>query len=56
MRLTPMQAIRKKCLDCCCGSTKEVALCPVTDCTLYPFRYGIRPETARNQGKEVKYT
>lgn len=27
--LTPMKAIRAKCLDCCCGSSVEVKLCPV---------------------------
>ena len=26
--LTPIKAIRAKCLDCCCGSAKEVELCP----------------------------
>lgn len=24
--MTPVKAIRAKCLDCCCGSTKEVRL------------------------------
>lgn len=38
--LTPLKAIRKKCLDCSCFQSKEVDLCPMTDCTLYPFRYG----------------
>ena len=26
--LTPMKAIRAKCLDCCAGSQAEVRLCP----------------------------
>ena len=25
--MTPMKAIRAKCLDCCCGSSNEVRLC-----------------------------
>ena len=44
-RLTPIKAIRKKCLDCCCGQIKEVRECPIEDCPLFPFRMGMRPET-----------
>jgi hypothetical protein len=40
---TPVKAIRHKCLDCCCGSSQEVEHCPVTDCALYPYRFGKRP-------------
>ena len=43
--MTPMKAIRMKCLDCCCGSTNEVKLCTCVDCTLFPFRFGKRPST-----------
>jgi len=39
-KLTPLKAIRLKCLDCCAGSRKEVRLCPVRDCPLWPFRMG----------------
>ncbi len=53
-RLTPMQAIRKKCLDCSNNSPKEVTLCPIPECELYPFRFGVRPETAKEQGKEIE--
>lgn len=38
--LTRAKAIRAKCLDCMCGSVKEVRLCPATDCPLYPYRLG----------------
>ena len=27
MGTTPLNAIRRKCLDCCCGSSSEVKLC-----------------------------
>jgi len=40
---TPIKAMRKKCLDCCCGSRKEVRECPVVQCPLYPYRFGRRP-------------
>ena len=40
--MTPLKAIREKCIDCC-GSANEVPFCPCTDCTLYPFRLGKNP-------------
>jgi hypothetical protein len=39
----PLKAIRRKCLDCCCGSSHEVDLCQVEDCSLYPYRFGKSP-------------
>lgn len=39
----PVKAIRQKCLDCSCGQVKEVELCPIPDCALYPFRFGKNP-------------
>lgn len=44
-RLTPLKAIRKKCMDCCVYQPKEVRLCPSIECPLYSYRMGIRPET-----------
>ena len=44
MALTPMKAIRAKCLDCCCGQFKEVKLCTCKNCSLYPYRMGRRPK------------
>ena len=40
---TPIKTIRLKCLDCCCGSTKEVRLCPSLDCPNWPYRLRKRP-------------
>ena len=42
-RISPLKAIRLKCLDCCCGSSNEVKLCPARGCPLHPFREGINP-------------
>lgn len=42
-RISPLKAIRLKCLDCCCGSSNEVKLCTATGCALYPFREGVNP-------------
>lgn len=41
--LTPIKAIRAKCLDCCCGSANEVKQCPCKSCSLHPFRFGKNP-------------
>lgn len=43
MSLTPLKAIRAKCKDCCGGQVREVTLCPVKKCTLWPYRMGHRP-------------
>jgi len=43
-RLTPIKAIRAKCLDCSCDQIKEVRDCHITRCALYPYRMGRRPK------------
>ena len=43
---TPVKSHRKKCLDCTCNQPKEVRLCPVIECDLYPYRMGTRPSKA----------
>lgn len=41
--LTPVKAIRLKCLDCCAGSSAEVRQCELTSCALHRFRLGKNP-------------
>ena len=43
-KLTPIRAIRKKCLDCCCDSAVEVRLCELKTCPLYPYKNGHKPK------------
>jgi hypothetical protein len=38
-----LRAIHDKCLDCSVYQPKEVRLCPVTRCALWPFRFGTDP-------------
>lgn len=38
--MTKTKAIKLHCFDCACESNKEVTLCPVFDCPLWPFRTG----------------
>lgn len=44
--MTPLKAIRLKCLDCCCGQAREVRDCSCPDCSLYPYRFGKNPALA----------
>lgn len=39
-KLTPLKAIRVKCLDCSCGSAHEVRECPIEKCPLSIYRMG----------------
>jgi len=48
--LTPMRALRAKCLDCSGGSPMEVKYCVIPECPLWAYRFGKRPE-----GVESKY-
>ena len=58
LTLTPVKAIRAYCLDCCCGSSNEVDLCPRdgehgTLCALWKYRKGHNPNiTAREISEE----
>lgn len=48
--LTPLKAMRAKCLDCCCDQAKEVELCTCKDnCPLWPYRMGKMPEEERTR-------
>ena len=51
-KITPMKAIRAKCIDCSCGEKKEVRLCPIEWCPLWPYRMGKRPAKDANVDKE----
>jgi hypothetical protein len=41
--MSPLQAIRAHCLDCCVHQEKEVALCTAVNCPSWPFRTGTDP-------------
>jgi hypothetical protein len=50
---SPLEAIRLKCLDCCCYQPSEVRLCEAIGCSLWPFRAGKHPYTkTRLQGAD----
>lgn len=41
--LTPVKAIRAKCLDCSGHRPSKVRNCPVMDCVLFHYRMGHNP-------------
>ena len=41
--LSPLKAIRAKCLDCTAEQPQEVRLCPSENCPLWPYRMGHNP-------------
>ena len=45
-RVSPLRALRLKCLDCCNDSAQEVRLCTAVDCPSWPFRMGKNPWSA----------
>ncbi len=45
-RVTPLRAIRLKCLDCTCQKSVEVKLCPIDNCPLFGYRFGRNPSRA----------
>ena len=53
-KLTPVKAIRAKCLDCCCVSSRDVKLCSVPECTLFPYRFGKNPARKGTKPPQVK--
>ena len=52
--LSVYRAIRFFCLDCTCGQSPVVALCPDYGCALWRFRFGKNPAVAERDGKDVR--
>lgn len=49
MKISYGKQIRIKCLECSGDQTKEVTLCPVADCALWPVRFGCLITSPRYQ-------
>lgn len=47
--MTPLEAIKQHCIECCCGVRSEVLNCTVQNCALYPFRQGKNPFSKRGK-------
>ncbi|MBP3897147.1 MAG: hypothetical protein J6D57_04845 [Mogibacterium sp.] len=51
-KLTPIKAIRAKCVDCSGGELREIRECPMTKCPIWPYRMGKRPKEDAKDGSE----
>ena len=52
--LTPLKAIKAKCIECCCGYALEVKNCVAKDCALFPFRFGKNPFSKKREYTEAQ--
>lgn len=52
--LTPVKAIRAKCLDCTANQIVEVRNCTIKTCALWPYRMGHRPGTLINGNSRLR--
>ena len=41
---SPLKTLRAKCLECCVGSSAEVHKCHLSDCPIWPYRFGRPPK------------
>lgn len=53
-KLTPLKAIRAKCMDCTAGQFIEIRLCTCIKCPLYEYRMGKRPKGEESITEEVE--
>lgn len=53
--MTPLKAIRAKCIDCCCGQIYEVKRCVCEDCALYRYRMGHNPSLKGKGGNVANF-
>ena len=57
--MSPLKALRLRCIDCSAGSSLEVRLCTAASCPSWPFRLGRNPwrapvsEERRQLGREL---
>ena len=56
--ISPMKALRLRCLDCCADQPSEVRLCTAVKCPSWPFRMGTNPwrtpsEARRESGRRL---
>ena len=48
--LTPMSAIRAKCMECSNFQWSEIKECPIIDCALWIYRLGKKPDQQKTKG------
>lgn len=51
-KLTPLKAIKLKCLDCSNYQLKEIRKCNIVECSLYKFRFGRKTKNNKNNSNK----
>lgn len=46
---SPLKAIRKFCMQCGDGTSKDIESCPIRRCPLHPYRFAVMPSTYLNK-------
>ena len=49
--MSPLSALRARCIDCCAGSADEVKKCIAVGCASWPFRMGVNPWRSVSEGR-----
>jgi hypothetical protein len=49
--MSPLSALRARCLDCCANSADEVRKCVAVGCVSWPFRMGVNPWRSVSEGR-----
>ena len=55
-RMSPLKALRLRCIDCSGGSANEVRLCTAIQCPAWPFRMGENPWRAPASEAQLAHT
>jgi len=51
---TPLKTMRNFCLECIGWDSAELRRCTAPKCWLYPWRFGVSPEVAKERGEDVE--
>jgi hypothetical protein len=49
--MSPLKALRARCIDCCADQPSEVRLCTAVTCPSWPFRMGANPWREISEGR-----
>ena len=50
--MSPLKALRLRCIDCCGGSASEVRMCVAVDCPAWPYRMATNPWRSKRELSE----
>jgi hypothetical protein len=54
--MSPLKALRLRCIDCCADQPSEVRLCTAVACPSWPFRMGANPWSKERSEAQQRHT